>query len=137
MKRQMRRQGWLILTLAALFGLRAPLCMVACLETETVAPLAGTMQHPAEHASCHDAAPEPTEAPPASEHACDCDEIEQVVAKSDSRRAVGIQPMPAAPLPLLSQVFRVGAEVPAPLLAKRHQALPPADILLLKATLLL
>jgi len=131
----MSRRVLIVFSLVALFGLRAPLCLLACLETGAAGPVAA-IELPAEEAApCHGAgAPPASEDEPRSDHECGCDGFQLALTKLDSSKlgSLGAE----APAPLRVAFLAPAIEIPPARLLRRH-ALPPPDILLLKSTLLL
>jgi hypothetical protein len=123
----MTRHAWLPIVLAALFGLRGPLCLYACLESAEAAPLAAT------EAPCH-GGEEPVGPPEPAEHACSCDETEAIVASVGAKEAPCPVDAPIAPSAVVA-----GADARRAAVAIRlpDRSPPPADLLLLNATLLL
>jgi hypothetical protein len=121
----MMRHAWLPIVLAALFGLRAPLCIAAC--GAAAAPSAAAAEAP-----CH--GEEPTSTPEPAPHECECGSVQLLVAPQDAEWAV-----PA----LASATIGAGFLPPpslaraAPRLDRPAHALPPPDLLLHHATLLL
>ena len=131
----MKNRAWLILSLAAFFGLSTPLCTYACLtqasETHSTASTHGS------HGS-HPGDDERSKAPhdhlPFGEQ-CDCDELAQaLLTKAET-------PKPA--LSFASIVSILPSRIAPPRIVKlsfaKHEqpSLPPPDILLLKSTLLI
>ncbi len=121
----MRRHVWLVLGLAALFGLRAPLCEVACLVT--AAPPA------AEQPACHGSTPEAPERPTSRHHACACDEMRAFFTKAEGEKPAGALDVVRVTL----ATTPVGCPVPPTPHAPCQHDLPPPDPLLLHSTLLL
>ncbi|MDJ0788092.1 MAG: hypothetical protein QNK05_14880 [Myxococcota bacterium] len=116
-----------IVSLAALLGLTAPLCLAACAEA---APKAHASAPP-----CHGDVPaSPVEDAPDS-HRCDCDSLRFVLGKIDTSES-GVAFEVAAgvwtPLPMPGHGIRFGTPR-----SFGTEDLPPPDILLLKQTLLL
>jgi len=133
----MKRHQLLIATLAALFAFQAPLCALACLPS---APSELPMDA-SEHAGmpCHDSAPGSTSDVPA-EHSDECgcgDSLRALIPSADQTAsqlsAEDHEPERAArPTLALSAAARRNAPLPP-----SETDLPPPDILLLKATLLI
>ena len=131
----MNRRALLIVSLAALFGLGAPLCLVACLEGGPAAPVAASAHDTEQSPPCHGGAPASPAEAPGSEHECDCASFPVLLTKGESTSFNGALHV-AAPAPLLV-AFRVpSSESSAPRLWERQRDLPPPDVLLLKSTLL-
>ncbi len=130
----MRRHAWLIVAFAALFGLRAPLCAYACLESGPPQELA-TAAEP-EHSPCHGGSTDTPTAPESSDHECDCDRIQLIVQQGDAKKAFESYEIPMPPLAVASLSLPDVSQAPTALW-RRHDALPPPDILLLHSTLLL
>ncbi len=131
----MKHRAWLILSLAAYFGLITPLCTYVCFieasGTHSAAPAQGSdgSHHFADEHSDppHDDRP--------FDHEWDCDEFDQdLLAKGERPRPT---PTFAWTVPTASrhrafpQVARVSLEKP------EQASLPPPDVLLLKSTLLI
>lgn len=123
-----RHRTWIRATLAAFFGLHAPLCAVACVAMADAAPTAAHRSEP----SCHEEpASAPTEAPAEASGSC-CDFADQATAPtadgSLAASAVGL----VARTPIWQASIAGGpfARVAA------ENDLPPPDILLLKSTLI-
>ncbi len=133
----MQHRAWLILSLAAYFGLSTPLCTYVCLfevgasETDSATRAHGS--HGSHHSEEHHSDTARGDQP--FDQEWDCDELDQsLLAKGDRPR-----PTPsfdwAAPV-----VFgrRIGPQIEKLLFTRLDQAsLPPPDILLLKSTLLI
>jgi hypothetical protein len=129
----MSRRALIVFSLVALFGLRAPLCLLACLEIGASGAVVASA--PAEPGPpCHGNDPATSEEEPVDGHECGCDEFQLVLTKLDSSKSGGLEA--EAPTPLRVAFLVPPFEIPtAPL--RSRQALPPPDILLLKSTLLL
>lgn len=133
----MNRHAWIILSLAALFGLRAPLCVFACMDTGGSAPAETTAHDSGQSAPCHGSGSSSPESPPSPvDHECDCDQTQLVLTKGDAKRAADALELPT---PSLAVVLPLSPVDPSssPRLWRRHEALPPPDVLLLKSTLLI
>jgi hypothetical protein len=124
------RHVWRVASVAALVGLQAPLCVLACGEGQVAqAAVAERSQAP-----CHEEGPAPDDAP-ISDGACGCETArEAFLPLSEASWSVPTLVVFAA---------THGARVP-PISATRWKAavpeasdLPPPDLLLLKATLLI
>ena len=125
----MKRRIWLIATLAALFGLGAPFCALACLQSPAAdSVVAGGAMHP-----CHenDPDPSPPEAPGSDSDCCefaydaiffDAGTPSSITTPFATHRTASWQPVSSV---LLAQAVSVAT------------SLPPPDILLLKSTLLI
>ena len=123
------RHIWRVASVAALVGLQAPLCALACLEGQPAEPTLA--QH--SQAPCHeqDRVPDDT---PSSDDGCGCE-----IARE------AFLPASEASWSVLTLVFAVphGVLVPPDAEARWKPAvpeasdLPPPDILLLKSTLLI
>lgn len=131
----MKRRVWLVLSIAALFMLREPVCVLACLEES--APVAVVADHAdGAAAPCHDSTRTPPARVPASEHVCDCDLLQTVLTKGESGKAGTASQLAASP-PLLASFIGVStAALPAGVWDGERD-LPPIDILLRKSTLLI
>lgn len=127
----MKRHALITLAFAALFGLRAPICAYTCLETGSVVEVSQVPS--SEHPPCHDPAPEH---PEPDAHDCDCEQIRLVVSNSDVKKAYESEVPPAPSLAVSSFALPRVGRAPADTW-RRHESLPPPDILLLNATLLL
>jgi hypothetical protein len=131
----MNPRASLILSLAALLGLSAPLCAYACLDARTAESVVADVQHSEQAPPCHGGAPASSEEAPAGEHECGCDDLQVVLTKSDSGKALDSLEVDATtPLRVSFRVLPLQTR-PARLWTRR--ALPPPDILLLKSTLLI
>ena len=127
----LRRQLWLIVTVAALLGAEAPLCILACVEDNPTADIAA---HQTE-APCHGSASNsPPSGSPDAREDCACKfEYEALVASSSDPTAessgAGMAFIPQSVLPdRIGSVLRgvaIGYDLPRP------------DILLMKSTLII
>jgi len=130
----MRRRNRLIATLAALFVLQAPLCVLACLSGAV--PAESSTATPGD-SPCHEQAPSSNPSDPADSHDdCGCEDSYTAVLAGADRTFWNIQSAPVLPPHSL--------EAPLGALASRTKPvqpietdLPPPDILLLKSTLLI
>jgi hypothetical protein len=130
MLRRLRRKLWCIASVAALFGLQAPLCAIAC---EPSAQSSQVAEAPADP-PCHE--PAPSSAPsPAPSSAEDCCEVSY-----DAPLLPSPEGTPSPPALCFSTQI-VAWQPSAPLRSVRATSsdadLPPPDRLLLKATLLI
>lgn len=127
----MIRSAWLILSVAALFGLQGPLCALACVE-QAATPTAMA----AEHAPCHGDQPTPPADPGSTDHECKCDHFQLVLSNADAHKVVDLVKAPA--LELAIATIHTPTYAPSvTALSERHRRLPPPDILLLKSSLLI
>jgi hypothetical protein len=140
--RMMNRHAWLIATVTALFVLQAPICAVACLESDA-SDASADASH--EVPACHEAAPDANsnrgaEDAPASHEDCGCDVAPSMLPipadqpgqpgeLSSSRNLVAIS---TSTFELRRFAFVV-SYLALPCQTDR----PPPDILLLKSTLLI
>ncbi len=130
----MKRRNRLIATLAALFVLQAPLCVVACLPGES--PETSTAE--ARQASpCHETSPSSDSNQPADSHEeCGCEDSLTVVLSSADQSFSNVQNAAVVPpkgldarlIEVLSSAIQVQPS---------ETDLPPPDILLSKSTLLI
>ena len=134
----MKRHALLTIAFAALFGVRAPLCALACLDAAPDAPIALVAAPDAAQPPCHGEPPAPAGTPDPAEHACDCDRAQLVVSKGDAKQANANEPE-ASPTPTLAMASPrlPSAGSPAPGILRQAVRRPPPDILLLNSTLLL
>ena len=131
----MKRRTWLILSLAAYFGLSTPLCTYACLfqasETQTTASPHGS------HGS-HPFTEEHSNAPRDDlpfDHECDCDELARaLLAKGETPKPT---PSFAWAVPVTSPHLAPPRIAKLSFAKPEEASLPPPDILLLKSTLLI
>jgi hypothetical protein len=130
-----KRRNWLIATLAALFVLQTPLCVLAC-QLNAAPDEAGAEAHHA--SSCHEEAPSPrSSSEPRDAHGdCGCGDSYTAVLASADQTVSNVQSSPVLPPTAL--------EVPLNAVFSRttkvqlcEADLPPPDILLLKSTLLI
>lgn len=132
-----KRCAWITASLAALFGLQAPLCAVACLEASCELE-AGSPERAAaamDGMPCHGAAtPEPAPAQPDADRTCTCMAALVSVGGDATALAQGMTLAGALPgaFAVLSPRHR-----PLELLRRPAERLPPPDILLLHSTLLI
>jgi hypothetical protein len=126
------RRIWLIATVTALFGLQAPLCALACLESPVdSAPVAS--QH--EEHPCHDESSDSSEPGAPAHEGCGCEIAYDALIPGQTDATSSIS----------SFVFVVESTPSEPLAAEPYLAhwvptatdLPPPDILLLKSTLII
>ncbi len=135
----MKRHGWLILSLVALFGLRAPLCVYACVAVGAQPATASTPPLSEAYASCHgdgrdgDAGAGP-DAPAPTHHECDCGRVQMLVAKSQAKQAAGLSKMHAPSVAAAAVVLPAAHRRPIRAW-KRFERLPPPDLLALNSTL--
>jgi hypothetical protein len=129
-----KRRGSLIATVVALFGLQAPLCALACLESPDAERVAA---HQTEH-PCHEQAEQPadssTSGAPSTHEDCGCDlSYQALVSRADlSSSAVSlVLHRPDA------QRLSTASQVHETLAVSRLPDLPPPDILLLKSILII
>jgi hypothetical protein len=131
----MKHRAWLVLSLAAYFGLSTPLCTYVCLIEA-----GGTHTTTSTHGShgSHHFNDEHSDAPRDDrplDHEWDCDEISEGLLATVERP----RPTPsfAWVVPVISR-HRASPQIAKLPFAKPEQAsLPPPDILLLKSTLLI
>ena len=127
----LRRRVWLIATVAALFGLQAPLCALACLDNPfDLLPVASESgDHP-----CHQESPDPEPASGDSHGDC-CQLAYQAIfpgSVDTASAGLSLAEAPPSTVRLLGQAdCHLASVVP------EFTDLPPPDILLLKSTLLI
>jgi hypothetical protein len=130
-----KRRNWLIATLAALFVLQTPLCVLAC-QLNAAPDEAGAEAHHA--SSCHEEAPSPrSSSEPRDAHGdCGCGDSYTAVLASADQTFSNVQTSPV--------IATKELEVPLNAIFSRtievrlsEADLPPPDILLLKSTLLI
>ena len=138
---KVKRRNWLIATLAALFLLQAPLCVLACLTNAAADDSTAEALH-ASQPSCHEQAPHtqtPTPAPdkPADSHNdCACEDSFTAVLASADKTFANVQTSQVIATKALEEPF--GAVFLSTIDIRLSEAdLPPPDILLLKSTLLI
>ena len=143
---KVKRRNWLIATLAALFVLQAPLCVLACLTNATQDESTAEALH-ASPPPCHEQAPHtqaphtqaPTSAPdkPADTHNdCGCEDSFTAVLASADKTFTNVQTSQVIATKALEDP--VGAVLRSTIDVRLSEAdLPPPDILLLKSTLLI
>ena len=130
-----KRRNRLIATLAALFVLQAPLCVLACLSGGAPDESAVAAHH--DSPPCHEQAPTSEPAEPSDSHDdCGCgDSYEAVLATADQTFS-NVQNSPV--LPPTTHRAPVNAVFSTTTRVRLNEAdLPPPDILLLKSTLLI
>ena len=132
----MNRHAWVILALAAFFGLRTPLCLVACMEAGAPAPVASLAHDSGEGAPCHGSGTSAPESPAPRDHECDCDRFRAHLTK-DTIHQPCLSPGVSVPPLAAAESSAPGTATPSPRLWRRHRPLPPPDILLLNSTLLI
>ena len=136
---RIRHHVWLALACAALFGLRAPLCLAACIDAAAASEaVAESAAPPPCHGGMADDTPSSPDPDRAPAHECGCDEFKWVVAShgtTEASKPGGTLVLEPPPVHLASFTFLAPRSsvprVPAP------QDLPPPDVLLLKTTLLI
>ena len=138
---KVKRRNWLIATLAALFVLQAPLCVLACLTNAAQDESTAETLH-ASPPPCHEQAPHtqtPTPAPnkPADTHNdCGCEDSFTAVLASADKTFANVQTSQVIATKALEDP--VGAVLRSTIDVRLSEAdLPPPDILLLKSTLLI
>ena len=138
---KVKRRNWLIATLAALFVLQAPLCVIACLTNAAQDESTAETLH-ASPPPCHEQAPHaqtPTPAPnkPADTHNdCGCEDSFTAVLASADKTFANVQTSQVIATKALEDP--VGAVFRSTIDVRLSEAdLPPPDILLLKSTLLI
>ncbi|GEM_PF-2240741 len=138
---KVKRRNWLIATLAALFVLQTPLCVLACLTNAAQDESTAETLH-ASPPPCHEQAPHtqtPTSAPdkPADTHNdCGCEDSFTAVLASADKTFANVQTSQAIATKALEDP--VGAVLRSTIDVRLSEAdLPPPDILLLKSTLLI
>ena len=138
---KVKRRNWLIATLAALFVLQAPLCVLACLTNAAQDESTAETLH-ASPPPCHEQAPRtqtPTSAPdkPADTHNdCGCEHSFTAVLASADKTFANVQTSQVIATKALEDP--VGAVLRSTIDVRLSEAdLPPPDILLLKSTLLI
>ena len=138
---KVKRRNWLIATLAALFVLQAPLCVLACLTNAAQDESTAETLH-ASPPPCHEQAPHtqtPTPAPnkPADTHNdCGCEDSFTAVLASADKTFPNVQTSQVIATKALEDP--VGAVLRSTIDVRLSEAdLPPPDILLLKSTLLI
>jgi hypothetical protein len=134
----MARISWLLAAVAVLFGLQLPLCAAACRHGAEAshARMATAAAHAGEPATppCHGAPAEPAPGADPDPHAeCACSHAPAAVV-AECERSARAQALPAAAIDVATAppALPVRTLAPAP-----HTDLPPPDLLLRKATLLL
>ena len=138
---KVKRRNWLIATLAALFVLQAPLCVLACLTNAAQDESTAETLH-ASPPPCHEQAPHtqtPTPAPnkPADTHNdCGCEDSFTAVLASADKTFENVQTSQVIATKALEDPFC--AVLRSTIDVRLSEAdLPPPDILLLKSTLLI
>ena len=138
---KVKRRNWLIATLAALFVLQAPLCVLACLTNAAQDESTAETLH-ASPPPCHEQAPHtqtPTPAPnkPADTHNdCGCEDSFTAVLASADKTFANVQTSQVIATKALADPFC--AVLRSTIDVRLSEAdLPPPDILLLKSTLLI
>lgn len=138
---KVKRRNWLIATLAALFVLQAPLCVLACLTNAAQDESTAETLH-ASPPPCHEQAPHtqtPTPAPnkPADTHNdCGCEDSFTAVLASADKTFANVQTSQVIATKALEDPFC--AVLRSTIDVRLSEAdLPPPDILLLKSTLLI
>jgi hypothetical protein len=138
---KVKRRNWLIATLAALFVLQDPLCVLACLTNAAQDESTAETLH-ASPPPCHEQAPHtqtPTPAPnkPADTHNdCGCEDSFTAVLASSDKTFPNVQTSQVIATKALEDP--VGAVFRSTIDVRLSEAdLPPPDILLLKSTLLI
>ena len=132
----MRKSTWLIIAIAAAFGLRMPVCMVACFESGPGATMVTSAQPATANPPCHQTTEAPDVPQPDRDHECECDGIRAVIAKAESKA-----PASDIEIPDL-RISRAYGALPSPpddrgRIWHPPDPLPPPAILLLNSTLLL
>lgn len=132
----MSRHAWIVVSLAALFGLRAPLCVYTCTQIASQAERVAADPATSEPPPCHAAGTNPAPRPPSGGHECDCDRTQLVVTKSGIEGSLGSPELPGLAVAAPETCMRADRTAPRRI-ATRIESLPPSDILLLKSTLLI
>lgn len=135
----MNRRTALIFCFAALFGLRAPICAWACIESAPPTPVAMAAHHTPSAEPCHGGAPTTPEEAPSSDPGCGCDTFQLLLAKSLLTKSdpvsqgleIPTPPLATAPS-VLAHAFAMSARQ-----GQQQRSLPAPNILLLNATLLI
>jgi len=133
----MKRYASLVIIVAATIGLRAPLCAYACSESGSPADVVSAADpHAEEAAPCHGNGATTPEQPTSNRHECGCDDLELALTVADTGKGQGPLEV-AAPRPSVasSPVPNVATALPRHWVRRPHS--PPADILLLKSTLII
>jgi len=134
MSRLVKRRIWLVVAVAALFSLQAPLCALACL---TGGDAQTTVAAGHDDAPCHEPAPtSPAPEPESSRDDCGCEDAYAALTPAPDAQPSSLAP-PAA-LPPSASAEQLAARVGWPAASVLAATdLPPPDILLLNSTLLL
>ncbi len=134
--RSVKQHTWLIITCAALFGLRGPLCVYACLETNPGIQVASAQEHPGERPPCHGGGSEVPEPSDSNDHECDCDRLRVIIGNTEAKKVLGDVevPTPSWSTVIASLPQARTTSIPS---GSWRNPLPPPDILLLHSTLLL
>ena len=138
---KVKRRNWLIATLAALFVLQAPLCVLACLtnaaQDESTAETLHASPPPCHEQAPHTQAPTPAPNKPADTHNdCGCEDSFTAVLASADKTFANVQTSQVIATKALEDP--VGAVLRSTIDVRLSEAdLPPPDILLLKSTLLI
>jgi hypothetical protein len=129
----MTRRVLLIATTAILFGLQAPLCALACIDSSadaSPASVADASEHP-----CHEESSDSPQPGAPSHEDCGCELAYEAVLPGAQDTGSTTPTWALAPPSMHSRV----ADIPryVPLLVTKLTDLPPPDFLLLKSTLLI
>lgn len=128
MRNAIRRRTLPMAVLAVLLGLQAPLCALACLEQN------GQQDSAQTGAVCHGPVADPETSESSSHETCGCDFAYQaLVPASDAAISAVVVHFVALDIPLQTR----DASMRRAAVALNAMSLPPPDILLLKATLLI
>ena len=132
-KSAMKRHAWLVLSVAALFLVKAPLCTVACAEASSEPRVAQHAQNAHEAMPCHGASPAVPDEPSRADHECDCDLVR--VAKPNNAPPTAASW--AAPALVEFHFAQPSHQAVSWFFASRQHSIPPPDVLLLKSSLLI
>jgi hypothetical protein len=134
--RSMNRYAWIVLSLAALVGLRAPLCTFACTEAAS-ATVATAEDHTGDDAPCHGGPSGVPEDSPSTDRHCDCDQLPVVLTAGDTTKAGVVLNAASVPAVAVATIEVPSLAGDRSSLRSHHRRLPPPDLLLLKSTLLI
>jgi hypothetical protein len=129
------RHALLVVSFAALFGLRAPLCVFACVQEVPSAPVASSAPDSAAPPPCHGSADDAVPEAPATGHECDCASFQIVLTQAASSK-FGVSLAAVVPVPRLAWLPLPAAPLALSPAWTKPQDLPPPNVLLLKSTLL-
>ena len=142
-----KRRFWLILTMAILFGIEAPICAIACVTgadgaSVSVSPLAADSRssHHVE-SSCHESRGDSTPGDsPSSDQDCGCDFTVEGLLSTSPNVAATLAASWMSPNGLVASISSIdglGLATSEDARAAYQPGVPPPDILLLKSTLLI